>query len=952
MKQLLLSASLILLAGSVATASTANVYASQIKANGSVVSMILNDDANEVIIEVLGGDGEVVGSTNLGEGKKGFNLFAVNIPEVESGTYSYRITCKGDAVVGEPVQVSTKGDALLEIANSRGIAIDNNPSSPYFGRIYVTSIQANGKTGSRMGTGIYILGADCSDISGQGSTPYAGGESWSGNSSPYRLTVAPNGDVYVCDWSDIHSGVWVMDPAAPESNWRAVFGGSRNGVGLASENGVGIHGSIPGLFVTGTGAETKLYTLDEDYEGSEDPAAWYMLRYDIGEQTEAWAFAPSREYAVDKNYLKYGNQDIAYDGRGGAWITQQDEKSAPSYAIHINLESGKVDYAAPTTIFGGADVLGAIGVSPDGKYIVVPNGSSIVIAEANYDESGVPTLEKKYTISTSDNYGSRPFDATFDVAGNLYVAYNDNNGGIGIWALPKEENSYTTVATDQVTLVEEEITVSVHANPYASQLAVDPENAQVVSLVLNADAEAVFIELYDSATGEFAGEMNLGAGKAGKNTYWVAPVEAGVGTGDYNWRITCGGHEMIVPQLLVNPIEEEKVQISNARGVAVDNNPDSPYLGRVYVTSPANGNTGALKETGIYVIDSATTDINTKIYNGNVAWSGSSSPYRVSVAPNGDVYVCDWSDSHSGVWVMNPSAPEEDWRAVFGGSHVGSGIFAKDGVNIHGSIPAVFVIGTDEETKLYTLDEDIKIEDNCGMLRYDVGNQTTPWVVAPSATYKTMITEFNNDMAYDGRGGVWISQLAAPYLIHTDMEGKANYSENFFKGTGNCGGFGVSPDGKYIAMPNGSSITVAKVTYSENGVPSLETAWSFTSPAPSLNRPFDAAFDVAGNLYVGYNGTTSSVGGVAIYALPIYAESGVVSRAVSDGAQYVKYGYTAEAKEILHLDVTLTELDGVGVAEQSTVTEYYDVMGRKVLKPEAGKLYIERRGSQVRKVIL
>lgn len=457
MKKFLLPAALLLVAGT-ASAAQANVYASQLKTDGSTVSMILNTDADSVTLEVLDDAGNVVGTADLGAGVKGLNTFNImNVKgDLTSGDYNYRVTCKAAAVT-EPIQVSDDEDPLLQISNTRGVAVDVNPASPFFGRIYATSIEANAKNGARKGTGLYILGADGSDVTGQGDVPYQGGETWAGNSSPMRPSVAANGDVYVCDWSDGHSGVWVMNPAAPEEAWRAVFGGTRNGDGLASENGVNIHGSVNSVFTLGEGEDLKMFTIDEDCnaDGKE-----HLHRYDLGTQTIPWVAAPSKVYDVFKSaegtiLLTNANQDCVYDAHGGAYISQyRYEADAYPSVCHINLTTGEFDYTSLVDgkegVFNGSGPVGTMGASVDGKYVVVPNVSKIQIAEATYDENGVPSLEKKYDVPLS--VGARPFGVAFDAAGNLYIANNDHGSGIVIFALPKEENSFTTPANDKITL--------------------------------------------------------------------------------------------------------------------------------------------------------------------------------------------------------------------------------------------------------------------------------------------------------------------------------------------------------------------------------------------------------------------------------------------------------------------------------------------------------------------
>lgn len=424
-----------------------NVYASALEAVGAnAIRFTLNDDAKQVTVNLID-NAKTTKSIDLGPRTKGTNTVELTGIDFQDGEYAWSLTVSNDPVGDEPGQVSVNGDPLLDIANTRGVSVDVNPASPFFGRIYATSTQVNGKKGARMGTGVYILDAALSDVTGQGDTPYAGGESWSGNSSPYRLSVAPSGEVYVCDWSDGHSGVWIMDPAKPEEKWRPLFGGTRNADGLASEGGVKVHGSIPGLFIEGTGADTKVYSLDEDYDAD---GKTHLLRYDIGTQTTPWTQAPSHEYGILDGKIANANQSVASDGRGGAWICQY-RYAADAYPVvsHINGKTGEFDYnSVGNSAFNGSGPIGAMAVSPDGKYIAVPNTSQVNVAEVKFDENGVPELEHKWTFGST--YGARPFDAAFDAAGNLYVAFNDNGGGIGIWALPKDDNTFTTPANDKL----------------------------------------------------------------------------------------------------------------------------------------------------------------------------------------------------------------------------------------------------------------------------------------------------------------------------------------------------------------------------------------------------------------------------------------------------------------------------------------------------------------------
>ena len=70
-------------------------------------------------------------------------------------------------------------------------------------------------------------------------------------------------------------------------------------------------------------------------------------------------------------------------------------------------------------------------------------------------------------------------------------------------------------------------------------------------------------------------------------------------------------------------------QFYSGRGVAVDNNPESPFFGRVYVSESAGGliSEGTpvnprTTQKGIYILDAALSDVTNqgaKSYTGNIA---------------------------------------------------------------------------------------------------------------------------------------------------------------------------------------------------------------------------------------------------------------------------------------------------------------------------------------------
>src|SRR5439155_9717370 len=73
----------------------------------------------------------------------------------------------------------------VPFGSPRGVAVNVNPASPLFGRVYVSNGQTNS---NNKGDGIFVRSSDLSDTFGQGNAPRTGGTTNFGSSanSPYR----------------------------------------------------------------------------------------------------------------------------------------------------------------------------------------------------------------------------------------------------------------------------------------------------------------------------------------------------------------------------------------------------------------------------------------------------------------------------------------------------------------------------------------------------------------------------------------------------------------------------------------------------------------------------------------------------------------------------------------------------------------------------------------------
>ena len=397
-----------------------------------------NDDATRACITFYDKEGNEMGSIEVPEVKAGENTVSIPydaLPGQPGDELTWEVTVQGPNITTikriNPTGQSYSGQLF--------VAVDNSPSSPKMGTIY-----AGNRTGSGAATnGVYVCDAMGQRVS---ESLYRGGHSWSSN---YRMSIDAQGKLYVPDWGDGTSGVYIASPDNLEGNWTEFFVGSRDGNGLITNNGERVGSSTPGVAIGGKGADTKLYVYLEDFGNG---VGVYNIGQPDGSVVDTWSTAPNQYFDVGAWQLNTNGNVVADAAGRGVWIAQyrsagNNTAGVPSLMFvdsegNVTFNSGSSPYI---DMLNGSDRAG-FAVNDAASMLVVNDGSGVLqFYDLTWDGT-TPSIAPKYSYKADAcNSAGSIFQMAFDYAGNLVCA----GGNIGIYSLPTQDNTHTTPATGE-----------------------------------------------------------------------------------------------------------------------------------------------------------------------------------------------------------------------------------------------------------------------------------------------------------------------------------------------------------------------------------------------------------------------------------------------------------------------------------------------------------------------
>ncbi|GEM_PF-5122968 len=408
----------ILLLLSLTSISNAHPYASGITNATGTISFILNESADDV--RVAFDNGSI--TNDLGPLTKGLNNFAL----LTHTNFSIIVQKSGNSL---PTQISVDGSATLQFPNPRGVAVNANPKSRFFGRIYADNSTPGNSGSATKGRGVYVMNADASDALGKG-TNAAGAVFVIDANSPYRVGVGPDDRVYVGDFSASGSTIWAFDPDFKISTNQllAVKGDS----GITA----GYHGRISSAPCVLGSLSNNLVIYDAD--GGLPPQYNSIKQYNIGGAALPYSNGPVQLGCIGLCTISNLNTDLARGADGKLFGNiNRVNYGAPNLSV-FDTNGTTVLWDSLTAAGGvinvGPDLLfdaRSVSISPDDAYVAVMHTDNhiSVLRLTN----GVPDASSLFVI-TNLSATTVGRSIAWDAADNIY-AISSGQGLLRLYSL-------------------------------------------------------------------------------------------------------------------------------------------------------------------------------------------------------------------------------------------------------------------------------------------------------------------------------------------------------------------------------------------------------------------------------------------------------------------------------------------------------------------------------------
>ena len=424
-------------------------YNLNVVADGANYVFTFDANANAVAAElVFYAAGEEVGTLPV-EVVKGANTITVAATELpgEAGQeLTWAVKLDGGAIANFGI-VASEG-SLIESSTSRLFnAVSTNPELDNFGKIYIMHRAGSSTSANAPKSGIWEYDHN---LAKQNTEVYKGGEEKFGN--PTRMSMDREGYLYIADWADGHSGIFMANTADMTQPFTQFFAGTRESNGAFNNNGVYTGSSTPGCYVYDNGEEVKLFVYNEDAKGTlpANGMAVYNIGQEDGTILHSWEAAPSAVYTLTGQANTEGNPWGTSHGFFVSQVREDGQNNTGATSLKFYSNDGTEQMSAASDLYKeiitGSNAGGYV-VSADESVLIFNDGAQQFLVFDITWEGDKPVLALRYTIKHGI---AKIRQMNWDYAGNIVCS---GDAGIYIVSLPKAENVTIVPAKKALTVV-------------------------------------------------------------------------------------------------------------------------------------------------------------------------------------------------------------------------------------------------------------------------------------------------------------------------------------------------------------------------------------------------------------------------------------------------------------------------------------------------------------------
>ena len=418
--------------------------------NDSVYTFTFNatadaKSANLVFYNKGGYESGKIALANVVKGANTATVAKADLPGKPGQTLTWAVELEGETIANFGIISSDK--SLIETGTSRLFnAVNTNPESDKFGYIYVMHRAASSGKAESPRSGIWEFDYT---LTKQHSEVYKGNVGDFGN--PTRMSMDREGYLYIADWADGHSGIFMANTADMTQPFTQFFAGTRESNGAFNNNGVYTGSSTPGCYVYDNGEEVKLFVYNEDAKGTlpANGMAVYNIGQEDGTILHSWETVPSAVYTLTGQANTEGNPWGTSHGFFVSQVRTSGNNNSGATSLKFYSYDGTEQMSSASDLYKeiitGSNAGGYV-VSADESVMVFNDGDMQFLVFDITWEGDKPVMALRYTIKHGI---SAIRQMNWDYAGNIVCS---GDAGIHIVSLPKDENVTVVPAKKALTV--------------------------------------------------------------------------------------------------------------------------------------------------------------------------------------------------------------------------------------------------------------------------------------------------------------------------------------------------------------------------------------------------------------------------------------------------------------------------------------------------------------------